>query len=116
MPRDREPGSIRAKLPWTPSDRVGASALAAMLTLQPAAVTAVDFRHQASGIEGLLNIDLSDLKRYRFRAQVYMTFRFAIFRSGYTGEDGVELVLPINLVKLALPALFETSGRERCGG
>jgi len=56
-------------------------------------------------LERVLNITLSDLKRYHFREQVYMTFRFSVFRSGYTGEDGVELILPINLVKLAMPAL-----------
>jgi aminomethyltransferase len=57
-------------------------------------------------LERLLNLSLTDLKRYHFREQMYMTFRFTMCRSGYTGEDGVELVLPVNLVKLALPALL----------
>jgi len=57
-------------------------------------------------LEKILRLSLGDLKRYHFREQVYMTFRISIFRSGYTGEDGVELVLPVNLVKLALPALL----------
>lgn len=57
-------------------------------------------------VQDLLNIDLSDLKRYHFRTQAYLTFRCSIFRSGYTGEDGVEIILPVNLVKLAMPALL----------
>jgi aminomethyltransferase len=56
-------------------------------------------------LEKILHTSFADLKRYRFREQVYMTFRFSVFRSGYTGEDGVELIVPINLIKLALPAL-----------
>ncbi len=57
-------------------------------------------------LQRLMNIDLSGLKRYHFKLQDYMTFKFPIFRAGYTGEDGVELILPLNLVKLALPALL----------
>lgn len=57
-------------------------------------------------LQELLNVDLGDLKRYHFRTRLYMTFRYSVFRSGYTGEDGVELILPVKLVKLALPALL----------
>jgi aminomethyltransferase len=41
-----------------------------------------------------LPISLGGLKRYRFREDGYMGVRFSIFRTGYTGEDGVEVVLP----------------------
>jgi len=58
-----------------------------------------------SRTETLLGVELSDLKRYHFRKQVFMTFPCYVYRSGYTGEDGVEMVLPVNLVKLAMPAL-----------
>ncbi len=57
-------------------------------------------------VERLLNIDLGELKRYHFRTGSYFTFKYSIFRSGYTGEDGVELILPAGIVKLAMPALM----------
>ena len=57
-------------------------------------------------VQKLLNIDLSDLKRYHFQTRSYFTFKYAVFRSGYTGEDGVELILPAGIVKLAMPALM----------
>lgn len=76
----------------------------AMVALQgPAAIPQV---------QKLLNVDLSDLKRYHFRVQSYMTFTLTIFRGGYTGEDGVELILPINLVKLAMPALLGLGDKD----
>lgn len=57
-------------------------------------------------VQRLLGIDLSNLKRYRFLTQVYMTYRYSVFRTGYTGEDGVEVILPVNLIKLAMPTLL----------
>lgn len=56
-------------------------------------------------VQKLLNIDLSDLKRYHFQTGSYFTFKYSVFRSGYTGEDGVELILPAGIIKLAMPAL-----------
>lgn len=70
------------------------------------AMVAVQGPRAIPQLERLLGTSLADLGRYHFREQVYMTFRVTLFRSGYTGEDGVELVLPTNLVKLALPALI----------
>jgi len=58
-------------------------------------------------VQDLLGVELSDLKRYHFTRQVFMTFGCYVYRSGYTGEDGVEIILPVNLVKLALPALTQ---------
>ncbi|MEZ6085525.1 MAG: glycine cleavage system aminomethyltransferase GcvT [Phycisphaerae bacterium] len=63
-------------------------------------------------VEKLLNIDLSGLKRYHFQTGSYFTFKYAIFRSGYTGEDGVELILPAGIVKLAMPALMGMSNTD----
>ncbi len=56
-------------------------------------------------VQKLLELDLSDLKRYHFMNKIFMTFPFTIFRTGYTGEDGVEVILPVELVKLAMPAV-----------
>jgi aminomethyltransferase len=63
-------------------------------------------------VQRLLHIDLSGLKRYHFRTNVSFTFKYSVFRSGYTGEDGVEVIVPLNLVKLATPALLGMNGGE----
>lgn len=70
----------------------------AMVALQgPAAV------EQA---KALLPVDLSGVQRYRFASGVYMMTRYAIYRSGYTGEDGYEIVVPAGIVKMLAPKLF----------
>jgi len=37
---------------------------------------------------------LDDLRRYRFRAGTYMGMAYTVSRTGYTGEDGLEVILP----------------------
>jgi aminomethyltransferase len=54
----------------------------------------------------LLPLDLQTIGRYRFISGTYLTFRYAIFRSGYTGEDGFEIVLPAKAVPLVAPKLL----------
>ena len=41
-----------------------------------------------------LPIPIADLKRYRFLAGMYLAVPYTVFRSGYTGEDGIEMILP----------------------
>ena len=50
-----------------------------------------------------LPIPLGDLKRYRFKTGQFMGIPYTIFRSGYTGEDGIEMVLPASVAPLVLP-------------
>jgi len=46
-------------------------------------------------LDDMLPSPASDLKRYHFEVQRYMmVISFTVFRSGYTGEDGVEIILP----------------------
>jgi aminomethyltransferase len=40
-----------------------------------------------------LDIDVRSIKRYGFETGTYMLSRFTLFRSGYTGEDGVEIIV-----------------------
>lgn len=48
-----------------------------------------------------LPFDIDGLKRYRFRTGNYMFVNYTIFRSGYTGEDGVEVILPASIGSMA---------------
>jgi aminomethyltransferase len=50
----------------------------------------------------LLPIPLDDLKRYRFKTGNIMGVEYFIARSGYTGEDGIEIIIPAGM---ALPAV-----------
>lgn len=56
----------------------------------------------------VLPIDLRGLKRYHFASDEYMMVPFTIYRSGYTGEDGVEIVIPARQAEL----LIKLTGRE----
>jgi aminomethyltransferase len=50
--------------------------------------------------------DLAEMKRYHFKSGTYMMLmKYTIFRSGYTGEDGVEIVLPANVAPMAMKML-----------
>lgn len=52
--------------------------------------------------------DLSTLKRYRFRVVNVGPLRLTIYRSGYTGEDGFELVAPAAFAAAFAPRLLGT--------
>jgi aminomethyltransferase len=47
-------------------------------------------------------LDARHLKRYHFEQMSVMAlFKFTVFRSGYTGEDGVEIVMPAKMAAMA---------------
>ncbi len=50
----------------------------------------------------LLPIELKSMKRYTFESSSFMLIKFTCFRSGYTGEDGVELILPAKMASMAM--------------
>jgi len=52
--------------------------------------------------------DLGTLKRYRFIVRDFGPLQIVIYRSGYTGEDGLEVVLPAVLVATLVPRLLGT--------
>lgn len=49
--------------------------------------------------------DLRALKRYHFQTVDMLLVKATVFRSGYTGEDGVEIVLPATVASLAMKML-----------
>ena len=60
-------------------------------------------------VNTILPIELGDLKRYHFKAGSLFGASYFIARSGYTGEDGLEVILPAKFVKMALQPLIEKS-------
>lgn len=57
----------------------------------------------------LLPLPLDELKRYRFKTGNFMGAEYFVARSGYTGEDGVEIIIPANLAMTAVRMLAEQS-------
>lgn len=56
-------------------------------------------------LSGMLPGDLKGLKRYHFYNDSFMLVKFSVFRSGYTGEDGVELILGAKMAGMAMKLL-----------
>jgi len=54
-------------------------------------------------ISGILPVDLKGMKRYHFESGSYMgMLKFTVFRSGYTGEDGAEIIIPAKVAPMAM--------------
>ncbi len=60
--------------------------------------------------------EIPTLKRYRFTVKNLLFMKFIVSRTGYTGEDGVEVVLPSSAVGMALPMLLKDAGMKEEGG
>jgi aminomethyltransferase len=60
-----------------------------------------------------LPIQVGDLKRYAFVTGSYMGMPYTLFRSGYTGEDGLEIILPAAAGPLAWEYVTQEGGEER---
>lgn len=52
---------------------------------------------------------VDDIQRYHFKHGQFMGADYAVFRSGYTGEDGVEITLPASLAADAVQMLLDQS-------
>ena len=55
---------------------------------------------------GKFSREVPTLKRYRFTVKNLMITKLIVSRTGYTGEDGVEVILPANHVKMAMGLLL----------
>ena len=58
-------------------------------------------------------IKIDEIKRYAFATGSYMGMRYSIFRTGYTGEDGFEVVLPAAAGVLLWEFLTKKSDGDR---
>lgn len=56
-------------------------------------------------IASVLPVDVKSMKRYTFISDSFMLVKFSVFRSGYTGEDGVEVILPAKAASMAMKLL-----------
>lgn len=56
-------------------------------------------------LSAALPVDVSQIKRFHFESSSFMLIKFTIFRGGYTGEDGIELVLPAKMAGMAMKML-----------
>jgi aminomethyltransferase len=60
-------------------------------------------------LDEVLPEPVSDLRRYHFSVQRYMLMiQFTVFRSGYTGEDGAEIVCGTTAAGLAMNYLLKS--------
>jgi len=51
--------------------------------------------------------EIPSLKRYRFAVKNLVIVKLVVSRTGYTGEDGVEVILPANMVGMAMKMLLQ---------
>jgi len=55
---------------------------------------------------GRFSSEIPTLKKYRFAVKNLMIVKLVVSRTGYTGEDGVEVILPAGAVGLAMKLLL----------
>ena len=53
------------------------------------------------------NSDIPQLKRYRFLVKNMMIMKIMVARTGYTGEDGVEVILPASAIGMAMKMMLK---------
>lgn len=56
-------------------------------------------------IADVLPVDVRAMKRYQFETGSLLMTKFTVFRSGYTGEDGVEIIIPARMASMAMKML-----------
>ncbi|MEQ8770504.1 MAG: glycine cleavage system aminomethyltransferase GcvT [Phycisphaerales bacterium] len=56
--------------------------------------------------------EIPSLKRWRFTTKNLMIIKAHVSRTGYTGEDGVEVILPANAVGMAMRMLMQQADPE----
>lgn len=56
---------------------------------------------------GKVSKEIPTLKRYRFAIKNLLILKLTVSRTGYTGEDGVEVILPAGAVDMAMKLLLK---------
>lgn len=56
--------------------------------------------------------EVPTLKRYRFVEKNLLVLKMVVSRTGYTGEDGVEVILGAGMARMAMSMLLKDMGKE----
>jgi aminomethyltransferase len=56
---------------------------------------------------GRFSKEIPKLKRYRFVEKNFLVMKLLVSRTGYTGEDGVEVILPANMIDMAMKLVLK---------
>ncbi len=65
---------------------------------------------------GRFSREIPSLKRYRFAVKNLVVVKLTVSRTGYTGEDGVEVILPASMVDMALKFILKDAGIDEADG
>jgi aminomethyltransferase len=95
-------------LGWFDQQKTGFDVTVEDKTMETAMV-AIQGPEALETMDRLLPFDLSGLKRYHFMTGRVIGADYFVARSGYTGEDGVEIILPAHLAPTALHMLLSQS-------
>jgi len=79
-------------------------------TLQTAMVAAQGPRTME--IVSKVSSEIPTLKKYRFTEKNLMVMKLLASRTGYTGEDGVEVILPAKAVGIAIKMFLKDAGQD----
>jgi aminomethyltransferase len=69
------------------------------------AMVAVQGPEALDRLAGVLPVDVKSMKRHTFETAEAMFVRFTVFRGGYTGEPGVEIILSAKAAAMAMKML-----------
>lgn len=61
---------------------------------------------------GRVSSEIPQLKRFRFLVKNLMIAKVIVARTGYTGEDGVEVIMPASIVSMAIKMLLKEMGQD----
>ena len=67
---------------------------------------------KAMDLVSKMSSTIPTMKRYRFMIKNLVVIKLLVSRTGYTGEDGVEVILPSSMAKLALGMVLKDMGSE----
>ena len=66
---------------------------------------------KAMDLIGQFSKEIPTLKRYRFTEKSLLVVKLLVSRTGYTGEDGVEIILGASMAKMAMGLFLKDMGK-----